>query len=40
MSQYPQRQHTEEQKEAIRLRLERRKERLAKMRGKSDDAES
>ena len=39
MSQYPQRQHTEEQKEAIRRRIERRKQRLAKMRGESSDSQ-
>ena len=36
---YPSRNHTEEQKEAIRLRVERRKQRLAKMRGESSDGE-
>lgn len=36
-NQYPQRIHTEEQKEAIRRRIERRKQRLEQMRAKESD---
>ena len=36
-NEYPERLHSEEQKEAIRRRVERRKERLAKLRGNTED---
>ena len=40
MNQYPSREHTEEQKEAIRRRVQRRKERLERLRAKGKDADA